>query len=143
MPRKKEERLEDGPVIKAFYCSQKRAEKEGPQIIQYYRFSREESVKLRNYYDLLADGKKDAGGLIVDLVTGFIEKVVESFLIGKISGHFVDDMKTKEALLMEKFDNSATNNNDPVKIRCFFKYRPHGSNDGAYWLEDIRVYYKK
>ena len=122
----------------------KQAEKLGRTITESVTLTEKEERKIRD--DYAAEGKKEeiAFGAVVTIITGAtgfgvknIKKALEVTLSAATGAFTSAVFKSYSSQLASKFD--MITNDNPTKCTMVYQYKRVGSNDGFYWLKDIKI----
>lgn len=125
----------------AIYKTPAQAEKLGKTITKTISISESEARTIRDYYR--AKGKKEETvfGIFVSVMVGIGTRNLKAALnvtAGAAAGAFTSTVfKSYYSQLADKFDMITSDT--PVKCKMIYKYKRLRSNDGYYWLKDIKV----
>lgn len=117
------------------------AEKLGRTITKTISISESEARVIRDYY--VKEGKKEEAvfGAFVSIMVGVGTRNLKAALniaAGTASGAFTATVfKSYYSQLADKFDMITSDT--PVKCKMIYQYKRLASNDGFYWLKDIKV----
>lgn len=118
------------------YKTPSQAERIGKTIQITTTITASEASTIKSFYDKLDLSVTTLSGVVTDILVDVIER--NGF---KAFGHVVDilniDVKSYFKKLADKFDMFTTRNASKCKIT--YKYKQSGSNDGAYWITDIKL----
>jgi hypothetical protein len=125
----------------AIYCTPTQAQKIStyPYNTITATINRTNATTLRDYYDAGEAGINTAVGVLTSILTSPLGSF--SVILGAVAG-FATSVATE---LWEDrdtiFDGLATNSNgqESWKVTLKYKYVRHGSNDGAWFLQDAKV----
>jgi len=126
-------------LVRAVYCTPRKAERLGRVITGKYTLSNQEAIELREFYKKVESGEAFVATIALGTIgLAISEKLVGlGFLIATSLGLQIstDFMET----LDNDFDAIATNGTASTTIKTTFHYVRHGSSDGAYFLSGIEV----
>ena len=119
----------------------KQAEKLGTTITEEVSISAEDGKAIRDYYR--AEGEQverlfsDFVSAMVAVGTANLSRAL-AVVSSVAANHFTPSIfKSYYSQVADKFDIIATEH--PAKCRMVYQYKRVGSNDGYYWLKDIKV----
>ena len=125
----------------AIYKTPIQAEKLGKKITKTVTITDTEARKIRNYYNSVDEGAGEMFNTFVGVMVGIATRNVKlAFALssGAAAGLITNQIfKTYYSQLADKFDMLLDGN--PNKCKVTYTYKRHSSNDGAYWLTDLKV----
>lgn len=127
------------PLVRAFYCSPVRAEELGYELEESYTLSRSEAKKLRDEYEKMEQGQAWAVSVVLGVLGVAIKATVYAigFAIGSATATAIASDFFQQ--LDNDFDEIATGDSAFADVILTYKYKRHGSNDGAYFLSSVDV----
>lgn len=125
----------------AIYKTPAQAKKIGLTMTIPSSISESEARDIRDYYKSVDEGAGLTYSIFVGVMVAIITKNLKDvFQIGSgaAAGLFSEKtFKSYYGKMENKFD--MITNDDPKECEVTYKYKRHGSNDGAYWITDIKV----
>lgn len=126
----------------AIYKTPSQAEKLGKVITKETTIAEDEARKIRDYYKSIDEGRGLTFSTFVGVMVGIgTENAQLAFGLGAGAAANVltsTVFKSYYSQLADKFD--MITNDNPKRCKITYSYRRQSSNDGAYWLTDIKVY---
>lgn len=125
-------------MYRAFYATNHQAKKWGRTLTKRATISREDAIKLRDYYKFI-EGVTNADIGVLLTVLGVSFNSVISMVLGITTT--ISSVPLSDYLqdLDNKFDMLATSRDNISFVEYTFQYREHGSGGGAYFLKDVRL----
>lgn len=123
----------------SIYCPVSKAKRLGYSISGSYTLSRAEAKELRNHYKEIESGTAFGIGLLCTVFGGIVLKQLAGIgfsVASNVTLYIVSDFLDN---LDNKFDDLATGAKSATRVRTKYKYKRHGSYDGAYFLETIEI----
>ncbi|MCT4597059.1 MAG: hypothetical protein N4A50_04175 [Vallitalea sp.] len=121
------------------YATPNEAEKLGYKITKSYTLSRDEAKKLRNQYEQYEAGENWTVSTVLVLFGAAISGIwavigygVGTLTAQTISGDYLENLDND-------FGELAESSCEFNEVEATFSYRRHGSNDGAYFLDSIKI----
>lgn len=123
----------------AIYKTPSQAEKIGTSYTDSVSISKNDAIKLRDYYNDIEKGRVTTMG-VISLCSPIVGKLLTASVatfLGTLTGasglasSYFSQMGNK---FQDLLDSMATKK----KVTFVYRYKRHGSNDGAYWLVDIK-----
>lgn len=125
----------------AIYKTPNQAAILGTTITKNVTITDEEARKIRDYYNSLDEGSGTMFNTFVGVMVGIATRNVKlAFsLTASAAANIISSkvFKSYYSKLADKFDMLL--DGTPNKCKMIYKYKRHSSNDGAYWLTDIKV----
>lgn len=126
----------------------KQAEALGKTITDSVTLTEAEARELRDYYQKVGKAEDIAFGAVVALMTSglggstgvgvrLLKKALNTSLNIAAGAFTAAVFKSYHTQLASKFD--MITNDNPTKCTMVYKYKRVGSNDGFYWLQDIKI----
>lgn len=123
------------------YKTPAEAKRLGETIKRTSSITESQAREIRDQYRKIDSGANAASSAFVGVMVGIITKNIKEAInvaIGFATSAFTSyTFESYYGQIANKFD--MITNDNPKKCVVTYKYRRHGSNDGAYWITDIVV----
>lgn len=125
----------------AIYKTPAQAEKLGKNITKETSIAEAEARQIRNFYQDAADTTSKYFGAFVGVAVGLVTQTATTafqLTAGGAAGIITSSVfKSYYNQLASKFD--MITNDNPKRCIVTYRYQRLGSNDGVYWLDDIKI----
>lgn len=124
--------------LACFYESPNRAQKKGYTITKTATVGAANATKLRNYFQNMEKFRSSFNGLVISLLGSFISTTGKSMGYSTVTGGATMVAKSYLSNIGYQFDRIATRGCPFSKCRLVYKYHKQDSQNGAYFLSDVK-----
>ncbi len=124
--------------VSCFYATPIQAERLGRTISREEVVSNSDAIKLRDAYAKIAKDQSFFIGVAATVLGAGIASTAVAIGFGISATAATTYGKTYMGQLSDIYDSIATSGKNFNYVKLVYEYRRKGSNDGAYWLVDVK-----